>query len=87
MSLMKAKKYVKNVERMEMYSNNMVLTPVAQGKKSASNRDYNDQIFRRNNGLMHCWDDSKENNAVKGDIFGYVDNCLNIRPGVKLQGK
>lgn len=84
---MKAKKYTKNVERIEMYSNNMVLTPVAQGIKSASNRDYNDQIFRRNNGLMHCWDDSKENNAVKGDIFGYVDNCLNIRPGVKTPGK
>ncbi len=64
----------------------MVLTPVAQGKNSASNRDYNDQIQRRKNHEMHCWDDSKDNNAVKGDLFGYVENCISIRPNTKSLG-
>ena len=87
MSLMKAKTYAKKMERYENYNKNMVLTPVAQGKNSASNRDYNDQIIRRNNKEMHCWDDSKDNKAVKGDLFGYVENCIGIRPDIKTHGR
>lgn len=86
MSLIKAKKYIDNIKRIENYDRNMVLTPVAQGKNSASNRDYNDQIQRRKNHEMHCWDDSKDNNAVKGDLFGYVENCISIRPNTKSLG-
>jgi len=69
------------------YDKNMVLTPIAKGEKTASNRDYNDQINRRINGSMHCWDDSKDNKAVKGDLFSYVENCVTIRPGSKTPGR
>ena len=86
MSLIKAKQFNKLNEINEKYMKNIVLTPIAQGKNSRSNRDYNDQIIRRRNNEMHCWDDSKDNNSVKGDLFAYVENCLNIAPGIKTPG-
>lgn len=83
---MKAKKLSRYIEKKNKYMKNIVLTPISQCKNSASNRDYNDQLIRRRNNEMHCWDDSKENNAVPGDLFGYVENCLNIAPGMKTPG-
>ena len=36
---------------------------------------------------MHCWDDSKENKALPGDLFAYVENCVTIIPGMKTHGQ
>lgn len=86
MSLMKAKKLSKQIEKKEKMSKNMILTPIAQGKNTHSNRDYNHQIIRRRNGKMHVWDDSKENKALPGDLFAYVENSITIAPGIKTEG-
>jgi hypothetical protein len=53
----------------------LVITPVAQKFKKAgmpdSKRDYLEQCNRKCQGLPLCWDDSKNNTAMVGDLFGF----------------
>ena len=53
----------------------LVITPVAQKFKKAgmpdSKRDYLEQCNRKCQGLPLCWDDSKNNTASVGDLFGF----------------
>ena len=65
----------------------MVLTPVAMGAKTASRRDWQEQIQRRKDGKMHVWDDSKQNSASKGDLFAYVENSVKMRDDQKTEGR
>ena len=64
----------------------MIVTPVAMGAKSASRRDWLEQVQRRQNGEMHVWDDSKQNCASKGDLFAYVENTVKLKDGQKSKG-
>ena len=64
----------------------MIVTPVAMGAKSASRRDWLEQVQRRQNGEMHVWDDSKQNCASKGDLFAYVENSVKLKDGQKSKG-
>lgn len=84
MSLKRAKDFMKNNNK---YSNkNIVLTPINNNKKSKSNIDYYEQKKRIENRMPHLWDDSKENLSKKGDLFGFVFNCLHVRENVKTKG-
>lgn len=64
----------------------MIVTPVAMGAKSASRRDWLEQVQRRQNGEMHVWDDSKQNCASKGDLFAYVENSVKLKDDQKSKG-
>jgi hypothetical protein len=59
----------------------MIVTPVAMSARSASRRDWLEQIQRRQDGKMHVWDDSKWNCASKGDLFAYVENSVKLKDG------
>ncbi len=64
----------------------MIATPVAMGVKSASRRDWNEQVQRRKEGKKHVWDDSSTNRASKGDLFAYVENSVKIGENKKSEG-
>ena len=64
----------------------MIVTPIAMSAKSASRRDWLDQVQRRQNGEMHVWDDSKQNGASKGDLFAYVENSVKLKDDQKSNG-
>ena len=64
----------------------MIVTPVAMGAKSASRRDWLEQVQRRQDGEMHVWDDSKQNCASKGDLFAYVENSVKLKGDQKSKG-
>ena len=55
---------------IEYQKSNLIITPVT----SISQKDYDEQVERIDDGLPHMWDDSKTNSAVIGDYFGYVWN-------------
>jgi hypothetical protein len=65
---------------------NMVMTPINKNIKSRSNRDYQEQMERIKTGKQHVWDDSKDNLAIPGDLFAYVENCTKINENEKTNG-
>ena len=72
---------------MNKYINsNLIITPINKCIKSKSYRDYNEQMNRIRNSHQHMWDDSKDNLASKGDLFGYVKNSYKIDNETKTDG-
>ena len=55
---------------------NMIVTPVPQDRKSNGRKDYREQMIRIKEGKVHVWDDSRYNNAQKGDYFAYAENRI-----------
>ena len=58
----------------------MILSPINKNIRSNSNRDYQEQKQRVNEGkLQYCWDDTAKNMAREGEFFGFVFNGTMVR--------
>ena len=65
---------------------NMIVTPIPQNRKANGRKDYREQMNRIQENKMHVWDDSRYNNAQRGDLFAYAENRIKINniltPGI-----
>ena len=85
--IVELRKYKKYKRKYYIRDNpSMIITPVAMCNKSASRRDWNEQVQRRKEGKLHVWDDSKKNGAKKGDLFSYVENSVILKDNKKTKG-
>ena len=59
----------------------LIVTPICKTYKKngpCSRKDYEEQEKRMERGQQLMWDDSKQNDAKVGDVFGFVKNNIGV---------